>query len=155
MAFFEPLRKVANVFIKLDANDIVFKVIGSDKQIQEEILDLNRLNQLFKKGEDSLGTNLNSMTQSGFGYAASTKRDKRRKNLPTGHVTLFDTGDFYKSFRLIVRPTYLDITANPNKEDSNLFDDFGDDIVGLSEESKDLLRLKLIPLIINHIRLQL
>jgi len=155
MSFLAPLRKIADTFINLNASNIVFQVIGKDKQIQEDILDLNRIGQLYKKGEDANGGDLNKMTQSGFGYSQFTIEKKRKKNQPTGHVTLFDTGKFYKSFRLIIQPNYMDIVAQPNKGDSNLFDDFGNDIVGLSEESLDILRAKLLPLILDYLKLRM
>lgn len=152
MGVFDKIRKLTNALSGLNANSIVFEVIGNDKEFQEEILDLNRLGQLFTKGEDNQGTDLNQLTQSGFGYAESTKAIKRRKGQPTSRVTLFDTGDFYKSFRLIVAPTFIDIQANGQKDDSNLFDDFGDDIVGLSDESIALLQDKMLPRVQAFIR---
>jgi hypothetical protein len=155
MPILAPLRKIADTFINLNASSIVFNVIGNNKEIQKEILDLNRITQLFLKGEDSKGVDLNTMTQSGFGYSQRTIENKRRKNLPTNRVTLFDTGKFYKSFRLVIQPKYMDIVAQPNKGDSNLFDDFGDDIVGLSEDSLELLRSKLLPLIIDYLRIKM
>ena len=67
MSLFEPLRKIAKTFATLNTGKVVFKVIGSDQQLQEDILDLNRIGQLFKKGEDAKGGDLNKMTASGFG----------------------------------------------------------------------------------------
>lgn len=155
MNFFAPLRKIANVFITISSNDIIFQVLGSNENLRKEILDLNRLGQLFKKGEDSKGTDLNTMTQSGFGYSQFTINEKKKKNQPTNRVTLFDTGDFYKSFRLVIRPTYMEIEADAQKDDGNLFDDFGNDIVGLSEDNLDLLRGKLLPLVLNYLNSKL
>jgi hypothetical protein len=155
MAFFQRLRNVAKVFINLNANNIVFEVIGSSKEIQEEILDLNRINQLFKKGIDSNEGDLNKMTQSGFGYSQFTIEKKRKKGQPTDRVTLFDTGEFYKSFRLTVHSTYMQISADGQKDESNLFDDFGNDIVGLTEESISLIKSKILPDVQKYINRRL
>lgn len=152
MGAFDKLRKLTTAFSNLDADTIVFEIIAPDKELQEKILDLIRIDQLFKQGISGDGTDLNTMTQSGFGYALSTIKKKRSKGQPTGHVTLFDKGDYYKSHGLIVSLTYIEATASPVKDDSNLFDDFGESIIDFTNESVQKLIDMLRPLVIEFYR---
>lgn len=145
--FFEPLREIIRNFEKLTPEVLVFNALDRNPEIQKRILDLVRIEQLFKKGVDGDGRDLNTMTQSGFGYSASTKARKRRKNQPTNRVTLFDTGEFYKSFRLILNRSEFHIEAQGQKPNGNLFDDFGNAIIDLSNESIDRVVEMLIPLL--------
>lgn len=144
--FFEPLRKIIRNLEKLTPEVLVFNALDRNPELQERILDLVRIEQLFKKGVDGEGTDLNTLTQSGFGYASITKERKRRKNQPTDRVTLFDTGAFYKSFRLILTRFDFHIDAQAQKPNGNLFEEFGDDIIELSEESIDRVIEMIIPL---------
>jgi hypothetical protein len=152
MAFFQPLRDIANNFINLKPELLVFNTIDKNPELQKRILDLVRINQLFLRGIDGDGTDLNTLTQSGFGYSAFTKAVKRRKGQPTGHVTLFDTGDFYKSFRFILSRQGFFIDADAQKDTSNLFDDFGTAIVELTDESIDRVVEMLIPLMQKELK---
>lgn len=150
--FFEPLRAIIRKFEKLSPELLVFNAIDRNPEIQKRILDLVRIEQLFKRGISGDGTDLNSLTQSGNGYSVNTKKRKRKKNQPTGHVTLFYTGEFYKSFRFILTRSNFHIEADAQKEDSNLFDDFGTAIVELTDESIDRLVEMLIPLMQKELK---
>lgn len=151
MPFFEPIRKIADTIISLNPDKIVFELVAPNKELQERILDLIRNDQLFTKGEDGEGNSLSELTQSGLGYSLFTIQEKQRKNQPTDRVTLFDTGDFYKSFGLVVTLRYMEVTADPNKEDTNLFSDFGEDIISFSELSKNKLVDIIKPLFIDFV----
>jgi len=144
--FFKPLRDIANKAKKLDSNRLMFEVLKNDKKIQKEILDLNRWAQLFRKGIDSDGILLSDVRPKG-GYTSYTIQLKREKLQRTDHVTLRDSGEFYDSFKLKVSNTFFEIDANPNKDQTNLFDEWGEDVLGLTDESKDILTTKLIPLL--------
>jgi len=85
------------------------------------IIDLNTIDQLYNEGIDSLGNSLGE-------YSAYTKSIKGAKGQRTDHITLKDTGEFYNSFRVILSGNKLQIVANPIKEDTNLFREFGIDI---------------------------
>lgn len=144
--FFEPLRDIIRNLEKLTPEILVFNALDRNPEIQRRILDLVRVEQLFKRGISGDGTDLNTLTQSGFGYAPSTIKDKRRKGLPTGHVTLFNRGAFYKSFRLILTRIDFRIEADGQKATSNLFDDFGFSIVELTDETIDRVAELVTPL---------
>lgn len=124
--------------------DVVFKIIFSRDQIKEEIIYLNTQAQLFDKGINSRGERLDDLR--GFGYSDITKQIKSQKGQPTNRITLKDTGDFYESFRVRVKVGEIIIDANPIKDDTNLFEEFGNDVLGLTDESIE----KLKPLIIEN-----
>ena len=66
------------------------------KESESEILDLNRKDQLFDKGIDRDGDRLGS-------YTPTTVQIKQQKGQPFDRTTLFDTGDFYNSFKLKIQ----------------------------------------------------
>jgi hypothetical protein len=122
---------------KLDLNDI-FLAMWRRNDVQDYIIELNTegedTSQLYELGVDSKGKSLGDSSPFG-GYSPFTKQIKASKGQRIDHITLKDTGEFYKSFKVIPNKKGFRITANPNKEDSNLFQDFGVDIVGLTKEN--------------------
>ena len=144
--FFQPTRDILKKAKHLDKNKLVFEVIGNDKGIQKEILDLNRWAQLYDKGINSDGVSLSSVRPQG-GYTSFTVNIKRQKSQRTDHVTLRDSGEFYKSFRINASNDFFEIDADPQKDETNLFDEWGADILGLTDESKSILSNLLIPLL--------
>ena len=57
------------------------------------IIDLNTEEQLYSQGVDSKGVQLGE-------YSIYTKGLKQNKGQRTDHITLKDTGEFYKSFSI-------------------------------------------------------
>lgn len=112
------------------------------------IIDLNTIDQLYNQGVDSRGRSLGD-------YTAYTKSLKQAKGQRTDHITLKDTGEFYNSFRIILNGNALQIIADPIKEDTNLFQEFGIDIVGLTEDSMSVVTTKALQLIKPYIKQQL
>lgn len=102
------------------------------------IIQLNTKSQLFQQGIDSQGIKLSEYTRNN-GYSNYTKAIKEAKGQPTNRITLNDTGEFYKSFRVQRDGNSIKIVANPIKDDTNLFEEWGIDIVGLTEESLETL----------------
>jgi hypothetical protein len=133
--FFTPLRNVLKHIISLDVDEIAFQ-IAQQQPLQDLVIELNTESQLFDKGEDSTGRTLESI---GGSYSPFTVKVKQAKGQPTNRVTLFDTGDFYASF--VVKPYRggFEIDANPQKDDTNLFDEWGEEIVGLNEENLQII----------------
>jgi hypothetical protein len=72
-------------------NDSIQESINKNK---DEIKQLQTQEQLFQ-GQNSKGVDIKPA------YANSTIKIKRRKGLPTDRVTLFDSGDFYRSLEVI------------------------------------------------------
>ena len=112
------------------------------------IIDLNTIDQLYEQGIDSRGVVLGD-------YSAYTKSLKQSKGQRTDHITLRDTGEFYNSFRIILNGNSLQIIANPIKDDTNLFQEFGIDIVGLTEDSMSVVITKALQLVKPYIKQQL
>lgn len=130
--FKKQLRKVQ----RFDVNAILFAV-WKNPRVQNFIIELNTegqtTSQLFEKGEDSQGVSLGD-------YSAFTTQIKIEKGQRIDHITLKDTGDFYETFVVIPFLRGFRIEADGDKgEGDNLFDDFGQDITGLSEENKIIL----------------
>lgn len=131
---FERLLRNVN---DLDIND-VFKQIWSDSKVQRFIIALNTegetTSQLFNLGVDSDGQLLTPA------YTFNTIQFKVEKGQRFDHVTLKDTGGFYESFVVIPLPTGFRLTANPIVDDgSNLFEKYGEKVVGLTESNQELL----------------
>lgn len=131
----KDLERLLKNLNKLDINDIFF-TLWKDNRVQNFIVDLNTegkpTSQLYELGIDSQGNTLGEYSP----YTIQFKIDKGQR---FDHVTLKDTGDFYETFK--VKPTKkgFEIIANPNKDDDNLFEIYGKEIVGLTEENKTIL----------------
>jgi hypothetical protein len=125
---------VAERLAKTDVTKTLVKILKK-KAIQKFITDLNTKVQLFDYGEDATGMRLDVVSDIG-GYAPSTISIKARKGQPTNRVTLKDTGDFYKTFDVIVNnDASFKVQADTMKGGQNLEDRWGEDIVGLQEEN--------------------
>jgi hypothetical protein len=135
---FTKLHTVLNNAIKLNEDDAWFFAV--DNGVKEEIIKLNTIDQLYDKGIDSLSKSLGK-------YSGFTVEKKKEKGQKYTNITLKDTGDFYKSFKVTVTKKEINISANPLKDDSNLFDDFGTQIVGLTDENT----IKICELILDNI----
>jgi len=71
--------------------------------------------------------------------------------------TLKDTGEFYESMYIRIGLDYIEIDADPIKtndkgEQTNLFYEYGEGIIGLTEQSKNKLAEKLKIEYANYIR---
>ena len=138
------LKQIRANLRTLDINSIIRSIV-SRQEVKDFIIDLNTNKQLFGKGENSLGVRLDTI---GGGYSGFTIEDKKDKGLPFDRVTLFDTGEFYSTFVVVINSNSLTIEADPLKDDTNLFTEWGEDIVGLQDENLqlviDLLRDEII-----------
>lgn len=151
--FFKPIRIFLQAILDLDVDEIAFE-IAKTNEFKTLVVKLNTeglpTSQLFELGEDSRGRTLESI---GGGYSPFTIEEKQNKGQPTDRVTLKDTGDFYLTFRVIPFKGGFVIEADPIKDDTNLFEEWGDDIIGLNEENLqiiiDLYKEKLLESINN------
>lgn len=105
------------------------------RSLQHDIIELNTEEQLYERGVDSEGRSLGAYSfVTKYHYkpiAAKEGRDGR-----TDHVTLKDTGDFYRSFRFKNEKDGFYFEANTIKEDTDLAEVFGKEIIGLTNQSK-------------------
>ncbi len=110
----------------------VLTILIERPELEDLIIELNTEDQLFKRGVDSTGKSLGE-------YAASTKILKQDDGLPFDRVTLFQEGDFYKTWRVFMRNGDIIIEADGDKDDKNLFDVYGEEVVGLTEENLQIV----------------
>jgi hypothetical protein len=144
---FNRVHKRLDNIIALDENQLIKEVL-SNKEVQRFIIDLNTQGQLFEKGIDALGVSLGD-------YAATTIegtsnfKGKKEKGQRFDHITLNDTGKFYKSFKIVLSAKSFSIVADGQKDDVNLLEEFRN-VLGLTDEHLqiviDALRQKIIPL---------
>ena len=147
---FKMLTKVKNKLGRMAKVDIhpLIQTILQDKDIQDKIIHLNTIDQLFEKGEDKLGRKLKDV---GGDYSPYTIMKKLEKGQPIDRVTLKDTGDYYESYK-ISAPSgadYIIIITNPLKDGKNIETEWGGFIVGLNPENTkwliDEVKNRLIP----------
>lgn len=145
---FGQIYKRLDNIIALDENQLISEVL-SNREFQEFIIDLNTQGQLFEKGIDSLGVSLGD-------YAATTIegtsnfKGKKEKGQRFDHITLNDTGKFYKSFKIVLSAKSFRIVADGQKDNVNLLEEFRN-VLGLTDEHLqiviDALRQKIIPIL--------
>jgi hypothetical protein len=140
------LAKIAERAKELNLSFLMRQLFDID-EFTDYVLDLNREEQLYKRGIDSEGKELTPS------YAALTVIEKLRKSQPIDRVTLKDTGEFYKSFSLMLDSNFdFEIIAETIKESGDLADKYGEAIIGLTAESKALAAQRAKDLIIPIIR---
>ena len=115
-----------------------------------KIIEMN-VGQLNDHGVNSLGIRIDTYAP----YSPYTVRVKTEKGQPTDRVTLRDTGEFHKSFEVVIDPTGFYITATDSKT-NELVDKYGEKIFGLIPENKsELLHQYLYPSVLGQIRKEL
>ena len=108
----------------------------------------NEYGQLFLHGVDAEGVQL---AQIGGDYAPRTVEIKQFEGLPFDRVTLYQEGDFYKSWSFVQKKDSFVLMADTIKEGEDLQERWGDNIIGLNDESITLLIQEVLPDIINYI----
>jgi hypothetical protein len=104
----------------------------NDPNFKNYILDLIRNDQLFSQGIDSDGDII------GY-YSEWTELMNPDKKAGTPY-TLKDTGAFYESMIIYIYDNLIEIDADPIKKDekgeeTNLFYEYGENIIGLTDEN--------------------
>lgn len=119
----------------------VWQEVFKDEQFKEEILDWIRWEQLYAEGVDELGQIIGTYSR----YTEILNPEK-----PEGSpYTLYDTGAFYESLLITVLPDAIEINGDGLKTDefgqtTDLFAEYGYEIIGLTDESKTKLADELI-----------
>jgi hypothetical protein len=143
---FTRIDKLLDSIAQLDESKMWFFAV--DEDVKDEIIRLNTEEQLEEQGIDSLGRDLGD-------YSPLTIMFKKMKGQRYDHITLKDTGEFYNSW--VVRVTVNDITidANDQKEDTALFEVYGVDVIGLTEENlvyiKEMILENYIKYLLNEL----
>lgn len=140
------IYKTIAKYAKLDFGNVIFSVLNQDN-IKELIIELQQ-ERLFERGTDSEGASLGN-------YSDYTVEIKREKGQRYDHITLRDTGEFYESFTVTVLKDGIVLDANPNKGTTNLFSEYGIDILGLDDFSfnivKDQILVEMYQYIVNKL----
>jgi hypothetical protein len=124
--------------------------------VKAKIIQLNTQDQLYQQGIDSKGKKLRSGSISAIinneVYALMTIAIKEAKGQPTDRVTLKDEGDFYRSWSVEATDDEFIISAKTLKEDGDLIDDWGEDIIGLTDENLEIIIGMAREAVINYTR---
>jgi hypothetical protein len=161
---FKRLKKIAKNASTLELStpsnkNAIFTKTISKSEVKRLVLQLNRVEQLFRKGIDADGKV--------FGrYAASTEERNERRSFNYGGfnqikqegkpIILYDSGDFYKSFNVRIYNDGFTIIANDEKDNGILLAEvYGKKILGLTTTSKNELSKFIKPIIIQEVRKQI
>lgn len=133
------LDAIYNLLNRAMSLDNDFAVEAMDKPATMDlVVDLNTQKQLFDEGIDSRGVSLEDI---GGSYSPVTKRYKAEQGQRYDHVTLRDTGDFYRSFE--AKFDYagdIIITANSIKDGKDITLRWGENTLGLTPQSILILK---------------
>lgn len=99
--------------------------------VKDQVIYFIQKEQLFDEGVDG-----NNQV---IGYYKPFTEQLNPLKIAGEHYTLFDTGEFYKSMYIVVLQDSFIVEANGDKSGENLFLKYGDDIIGLTELSKEKL----------------
>lgn len=119
----------------------IWREVFKDSDFKEQILDWIRWDQLFNEGVDEMGEIIGT-------YSTYTEILNPEKQAGTP-FTLYDTGEFYRSMSIAILELAIEIDADPIKTDefgqtTDLFAEYGEGIIGLTDESKQKLVDELI-----------
>jgi hypothetical protein len=126
--------------------------ILKDPYLRAEIIDLNQA-QMYEQGVDAAGDSLGEYAPITKSYykplAASEGRDGR-----TDHVTLKDTGDFYRSMEIKTISDGIHLIADYEKEDTDLKVIYPH-ALGLTPESKMVILPGIRSVLLDKIKNQM
>jgi hypothetical protein len=145
------LSSVVKDLRKFNAVRRMDEVIGEDRT-RQLIISLNTWTQLYDEGIDSEGVRLSSI---GGEYASSTMQRVdaigNRKSSPSS-VNLFDSGDFYKSFKAEpMGQGKVQLTADTRKPDNDLADRYGENLAGLTNENNKKVQEFVVGIVLDDL----
>lgn len=117
----------------------LWQLVFRDVRLRKMVLRWIQEDQLRKQGIDEDGDVIGE-------YSEITEMINPEKVAGT-HYTLFDTGEFYESMKIVVLNDSIVIEADANKvnedgETENLFEKYGEGIIGLTTENKQRLAIE-------------
>lgn len=138
----EMLGRATNI-----KQDDIFISVFSLGSVQDFVLDLNR-SQLKNQYMNSEGVLLSDIGGDYSPYTIQISQEEGRPKAGIDKVDLHSSGAFYASFNVSkVNGTDFEITANPIKDDgTNLFNEWGTEVLGLTAGSLDELIRIIIPM---------
>lgn len=134
MQIFDNIKQQLDNF---DFEKIIDEAVMLEKN-RNEMIALNK-SQLYIEGVDSEGDKIKTYKAvSPNVYSQKTINIKKAKGEPFDRVTLFDTGDFYKTFYVKQLEDHYLIAGDARKEDGLISDNVNlTNIFGLTEQNKD------------------
>lgn len=143
----EPIVRLRKLFKGLDSDAIWFNAV--DQEVKDMIIQMNTEDQLEEEGIDSLGRALGD-------YSPYTIIEKQLKGQRYDHITLKDTGKFYDSWVVtVIRDAIIIDADDVSNYDQPLFQVWGEDVLGLTEENMQILREVIADKYIEYIYEQL
>jgi hypothetical protein len=97
-----------------------------------EILNLIREDQLRDKGIDGTGDIIGT-----YSFFTSLNNPEKAFNTP---YTLYNEGKFYESMFIQVLSESFTVNADGQKEEDNLFEKYGDEIIQFTDENLDKIK---------------
>lgn len=117
------ITKLYNRLKSVDVNSISQSVM-SQRQVQEWLIETAQ-DRIYNTGIVSNGQELvTDNAARGEVYSFSTIESKAASNKRFRNVTLEDSGQFYKSWIVEAEKTYYQISAEFNKSDGNIYENF-------------------------------
>lgn len=135
MASFKDWKPV----FQINMYDII-KLIMQNKEVQQTIIEYNQ--EQLQKGIDNEGKKIRTIAAEeqdrGKVYSLYTIKMKAEKGQDFGNVTLYDTGEFYKTFNIKVNDSSVEVLADFNSPGENILDNFDEKyhFLGLTNENK-------------------
>lgn len=112
--------------------DWIFKKVLDVPSIKRKIIELNTERQLGDEGINALGRIIGL-----YSYATEFLSEGRKK--AGDPFTLNDTGAFWASFEVQVYKGRITIEADGQKDDGDILDKYGIDVLGLTDENLQIL----------------
>lgn len=139
------LHKMLENGLTLSIEDAWF-MAWDNAEFREWVLDLIRINQLFDKGEDKDGNIIGVYSE----YTEILNPEK----IAGTHYTLKDTGHFFGS--LFIDDWFsgerVIIDGDGKKDDDDLFEKFGEGIIGINQENLSLVRQEVKMKFIKYVK---
>ena len=148
---FEALKKRLKRIEKINVNSVMKKSL-SGKSLQMDIISLNTDDQLYEKGIDSIGDQLGDYSPATIEGVPGRFKGKIEKGQRYDHITLSDSGDFYRSWRFKNESNEFYFVANAIKEGTDLAQFYGKDILGLTNENIKQTAEWVRPIFLNILR---
>lgn len=140
---FEAITKKLDAIENISIKDL-FHALFMDEEFRKLIVRLNTEGEQTSQLIYGVNSKDESLDDIGGEYSPYTVMIKKEKGQITDHVTLKDTGAFYKSFNtfwLNGGNGTIQITADTIKEGGvDLIERWGKDIIGLDEQNIGVLR---------------
>lgn len=126
---------------------MVFKLVLNNKQVKDLIINQNTNVQLRQKHVDSLGNTLFNQYSNRTFYGKGDELGRDGKP-----YEVFNTGDYFDTFKIEVGEGYIIINSNPKKGEDSLFEMYTEDLEGLTDDSLTRLKELAKELYVNWIR---